>query len=51
LGEINELGNVYYLNVKLLAVETSEILGSSSAQAEDPSHFLEMVNKAVIQLF
>ena len=51
IGSINRVGGIFYLNIKLIAVETAEIIGSSIAQAEDATGFLEMTNQAVYTLF
>ena len=51
LGEISQLGKIYYLNVKLITVETAEIISSSISQTGDPSGFLEMANQVVNKLF
>jgi Ca2+-binding EF-hand superfamily protein len=50
-GEINQLGDTYYLNVKLISVETGEILSCSMAKGRSTSEFLEMANRAVQRLF
>jgi hypothetical protein len=51
IGSINYVGKMYYLNIKLINVETGEIIGSSIAEAQDESRFLDMSNKAVYNLF
>ena len=51
IGSISYVGKKYYLNIKLISVETAEILGSSIAAAEDASEFLDMCNEAVYKLF
>ncbi len=51
MGSINYVGKMYYLNIKLINVETGEIIGSSIAEAQDESRFLDMSNKAVYNLF
>jgi len=51
VGSINLIGNRYYLNVKLLSVETAEILGSSISEAEEVTEFYNMANDAVYKLF
>ena len=51
LGEINELEGRYFLNIKLIAVETAEIIGSSISQTEGPEGFLDLANQAVNKLF
>ena len=51
IGSINFVGKKYYLNVKLIAVETAEIIGSSISDADDSSEFYEMSNDAVYKLF
>ncbi|MDT8297330.1 MAG: CsgG/HfaB family protein [Spirochaetaceae bacterium] len=51
IGSINRVGGVFYLNIKLIAVQTAEIIGSSIAQAADATGFLEMANQAVYKLF
>ncbi|UCF98046.1 MAG: hypothetical protein JSV89_00570 [Spirochaetaceae bacterium] len=45
-----EIGKQYYLNIKLISVETGEIIGSSIDKAEDATGFYEMCNQAVYQL-
>jgi Ca2+-binding EF-hand superfamily protein len=51
IGSINRVGGIFYLNIKLIAVQTAEIVGSSIAQAVDATEFLEMANQAVYKLF
>ncbi|MBA7692874.1 hypothetical protein ES703_101446 [subsurface metagenome] len=51
IDSINYLGNKFYLNVKLINVETGEIIGSRIADAEDATGFYNMVNDAVYKLF
>ena len=51
IGSISYVGKKYYLNIKLISVETAEILGSSIAAAEDATEFLDMCNEAVYKLF
>ena len=51
IGSINRVGGQFYLNTKLITVETAEIIGSSIAQAESAAGFLEMANQAVYKLF
>ncbi len=51
VGSINRVGDLFYLNIKLIAVETGQIIGSSIAQAHADSEFLEMANQAVYKLF
>ncbi len=51
VGEINELEGRYFLNVKVIGVETSEILGSSISQTDDPEKFLDLANHVVNKLF
>jgi hypothetical protein len=51
IGSISFVGNVYYLNIKLISVETAEIIGSSIADAENTTEFFEMCNEAVFTLF
>ncbi len=50
-GTISYVGKKYYLNIKLISVETAEIIGSSIADSEDSSKFYEMTNEAVLKLF
>jgi Ca2+-binding EF-hand superfamily protein len=50
-GEIDQLGDTYYLNVKLISVETGEILSCSMAKGQSTEEFLEMANQAVGRLF
>jgi len=51
IGSINNVGDRFYLNIKLIEVETAEIIGSSIADAENASGFLKMCNQAVYSLF
>ena len=51
VGSISYVGEKYYLNVKCLNVETSEIFGSSIAEADDQKGFYEMSNIAVGKFF
>jgi len=51
IGSINRVGGIFYLNIKLIAVQTAEIIGSSIAQAEAATGFLDMANQAVYKLF
>ena len=51
IGSISYVGKKFYLNVKLIEVETAEILGSSIADAKDETEFLSMCNNAVYKLF
>jgi hypothetical protein len=50
-GRLNIVANRYYLNVKMIDVETAEIKGSSLGEASGESEFLEMCNQAVYRLF
>jgi len=50
-GSLSKIGETYYLNIKLIAVETAEIVGSSVVEVNDESEFFEMCNKAVLELF
>ncbi len=51
IGSVSYVGKIYYLNIKLISVETAEIIGSSIADAEDTTEFFEMCNEVVLQLF
>jgi Ca2+-binding EF-hand superfamily protein/PBP1b-binding outer membrane lipoprotein LpoB len=51
IGSISYVGKLYYLNIKLISVETGEIIGSSIDKAEDAAGFYEMCNQAVYKLF
>jgi hypothetical protein len=51
IGSISYVGKQYYLNIKLISVETGEIIGSSIDKAEDATGFYEMCNQAVYKLF
>jgi Ca2+-binding EF-hand superfamily protein/ketosteroid isomerase-like protein len=51
IGSISYVGEQYYLNIKLIAVETGEIIGSSIADASQASEFYDMCNEAVFTLF
>ena len=45
------MGKRYYLNIKLIQVENSEIVGSSIAEAGADTGFFDMCNRAVYALF
>ena len=51
IGSISYVGKTYYLNIKLISVETAEIIGSSIADAQNTTEFFEMCNEAVFTLF
>ncbi len=51
IGSISYVGKRFYLNIKLISVETAEIIGSSIADAGDATEFYEMCNEAVFKLF
>jgi len=51
IGSISYVGKIYYLNIKLISVETAEIIGSSIADAQNATEFFEMCNEAVFTLF
>ena len=51
VGSINRVGETFYLNIKLIEVQTGEIIGSNIASADAGSEFLEMCNEAVYMLF
>ena len=51
IGSINRVGGMFYLNIKLITVQSAEIIGSSISQAESATGFLEMANQAVYKLF
>ena len=51
IGSISYVGSKYYLNIKMIGVETAQILGSSISQASEDSGFLNMCNDAVYKLF
>ncbi len=51
IGSISYVGDMYYLNIKLVSVETAEIIGSSIADAVNAKEFYEMCNEAVFKLF
>jgi hypothetical protein len=51
IGSISFVGDNYYLNIKLISVETAEIIGSSIADAKTANEFYEMCNEAVYKLF
>ena len=50
-GSLYNVGDVFYLNIKLIEVETAEIAGSSIAEGKSPGDFLEMASRAVVKLF
>jgi PBP1b-binding outer membrane lipoprotein LpoB len=51
IGSISYVGERYYLNIKLISVETGEIIGSSIAGSAQASEFYDMCNEAVYRLF
>ncbi len=51
IGSINRVGGVFYLNIKLIDVESAEIIGSNIALAKDETEFLDMCNQVVYMLF
>lgn len=51
IGSISYVGEIFYLNIKLISVETAEIIGSSIADAVNAKEFYEMCNDAVFKLF
>lgn len=51
VGSLSSVGSQYYLNIKLISVETGEILGSSIADAASEDEFFTMCNTAVYRLF
>lgn len=51
IGSISYVGKQYYLNIKLISVETGEIIGSSIDKASDATGFYEMCNQVVYKLF
>jgi Ca2+-binding EF-hand superfamily protein/PBP1b-binding outer membrane lipoprotein LpoB len=51
IGSISSVGEIFYLNIKLISVETAEIIGSSIADAINAKEFYEMCNEAVFKLF
>ncbi|UCF96212.1 MAG: hypothetical protein JSV89_13610 [Spirochaetaceae bacterium] len=51
IGSISYVGEIFYLNIKLISVETAEIIGSSIADALNAKEFYEMCNDAVFKLF
>jgi Ca2+-binding EF-hand superfamily protein len=51
VGSLNYVGKRYYLNIKLIQVENSEIVGSSIAEAGADTGFFDMCNRAVYALF
>jgi hypothetical protein len=51
IGSVNRVGTLFYLNIKLIAVESAEIIGSSISEAADANEFLDMANQAVYRLF
>jgi hypothetical protein len=50
-GTISLVGKKYYLNVRLIAVETGNVLGSSIASADSPDGFLDMCQQAAAKIF
>jgi len=51
IGSLSSVGEIFYLNIKLISVETAEIIGSSIADAVNAKEFYEMCNEAVFKLF
>jgi hypothetical protein len=51
IGSISYVGEIFYLNIKIISVETAEIIGSSIADAINAKEFYEMCNEAVFKLF
>jgi len=49
-GTISLVGKKYYLNVRLITVETGNILGSSIASADSPDGFLDMCQQAAAKM-
>ena len=50
-GSLSKVGEQFYLNVKLISVETAEIIGSSIATAQRDSEFFDLSNNVVKMLF
>lgn len=50
-GTISLVGKKYYLNVRLISVETGDVLASSIASADSPDGFLEMCQEAAAKMF
>jgi hypothetical protein len=50
-GTISQVGKKYYLNLRLISIETADILGSSIASADSPDGFLEMCQQAAAKIF
>jgi TolB-like protein len=51
IGSLSKVGGTYYLNIKLISVESAEIIGSSIATAKDDAGFFMMTNEGVSKLF
>jgi Ca2+-binding EF-hand superfamily protein len=49
-GTISLVGKKYYLNVRLIKVDTGDILGSSVASADSPDGFLDMCQQAAAKI-
>ena len=47
IGSLYKVGSKHYLNIKLISVETGEILASSVATAETEDDYFDMCNEAV----
>lgn len=47
IGSLYKVGSKHYLNIKLISVETGEIMASSVATAESEDDFFKMCNEAV----
>ena len=50
-GTISLVGKKYYLNVRLITVETGDVIGSSIASADSPDGFLDMCQQAAAKMF
>ena len=50
-GSISKVAGTFYLNIKLISVQTAEILGSSITTADNENAFFNMCNTAVKNLF
>jgi TolB-like protein len=50
IGSMTTLGETFYLNLKLISVETGEVIASSVASAKSRDDFLKMSNSAVEEL-
>lgn len=51
VGSLRKVSEKYYLNIKLIVVETAEVIGSRISTGSSSSDFYDMCNDAVYKLF